>query len=297
MAPDLRRLATGSTHKTIYMPDIAQMRIPLPPLVEQRRIADFLNAETARIDRVTHQFYELKVLAAERRDSFFSDYLREHTGLDLHSIDPGGGADIPVRPLNQVLRQLTNGYVGPTRDLLTGAGTRYIQSLHIKNGRIDFDRHPYYVPPEWASERPRIRLSSGDILIVQTGAVGQVALVDEGNAGASCHALLIARPDESLMSPGFLYYALRSTWGKQALEREQTGALHPHLEAGKVREIRVPVPSIAIQCQVVTACARNEENTLALESALAQQTTLLGERRQALITAAVTGQFVTTARG
>src|SRR6266540_4692865 len=52
MAPDLRRLAMGSTHKTIYMPDIAELRIPLPSIEEQRRIADFLDAETALIDQL-----------------------------------------------------------------------------------------------------------------------------------------------------------------------------------------------------------------------------------------------------
>ena len=36
MRPDLLgRLATGSTHKTIYMPDIHALRIPLPPINEQ----------------------------------------------------------------------------------------------------------------------------------------------------------------------------------------------------------------------------------------------------------------------
>ncbi|TXH39601.1 MAG: hypothetical protein E6Q90_15885 [Actinobacteria bacterium] len=34
----LGRLATGSTHKTIYFPDLASIRIPLPPLADQVRI-------------------------------------------------------------------------------------------------------------------------------------------------------------------------------------------------------------------------------------------------------------------
>lgn len=41
MRPDLLgRLATGSTHKTIYMPDIHGLRIPLPPVAEQRQVVD-----------------------------------------------------------------------------------------------------------------------------------------------------------------------------------------------------------------------------------------------------------------
>ncbi len=36
----LDRLARGSTHKTIYMPDVESIRIPLPPLVEQREMVE-----------------------------------------------------------------------------------------------------------------------------------------------------------------------------------------------------------------------------------------------------------------
>ena len=49
--PDLRAWP-WVTHKTIYMPDIAELRVPLPPVDEQHRIADFLDAETARIDEL-----------------------------------------------------------------------------------------------------------------------------------------------------------------------------------------------------------------------------------------------------
>lgn len=35
MKPEFRRLMMGSTHQTIYMPDIRSFRLPLPPLVEQ----------------------------------------------------------------------------------------------------------------------------------------------------------------------------------------------------------------------------------------------------------------------
>lgn len=38
MQPELRRLMYGSTHKTIYMPDLHALRIPLPPLDTQREI-------------------------------------------------------------------------------------------------------------------------------------------------------------------------------------------------------------------------------------------------------------------
>lgn len=123
-------------------------------------------------------------------------------------------------------------------------------------------------------------------------------MVDDEMAGASCHALLIARPDLSRLMPEYLYQLLRSYWGKNLLLREQTGALHPHLEAGKVRDIRIPVPTLDLQTNIAQECENDEQSIERALNVVDRQLALLSERRQALITSAVTGQIdVTTARG
>lgn len=40
----------GSTHRTIYMPDVGEFATPLPPIEEQREIIDHIRVETAKID-------------------------------------------------------------------------------------------------------------------------------------------------------------------------------------------------------------------------------------------------------
>lgn len=51
MRPDIMgRLATGSTHKTIYFPDLMSIRIPLPPVDEQRMAVDaIIHAHQAQL--------------------------------------------------------------------------------------------------------------------------------------------------------------------------------------------------------------------------------------------------------
>ncbi len=203
-----------------------------PELEEQRRIAEFLDSETAHMDGLICATERQQKLVMERQSVAFHDSVQGEGGPDLNVIEPEtSNAEWRMLPLNHALNQLTNGYVGPTRDLFTDDGVRYLQSLHIKNGRIDFARKPYFVKQEWAEGRPRIRLGFEDLLIVQTGAIGEVALVDDEYVGASCHALLIARTNRSTLAPRYLWHAFRSHWGRNALLREQTGALHPHLEA------------------------------------------------------------------
>jgi type I restriction enzyme S subunit len=286
-------LCNAATIRHLTVDKFGTVRIPHPPLDEQRRIAEFLDVQVQRIDRAISLSARQSALMEERRGSSWSQAMA-HIGMPVSGLDPDERTS-DWRPLSKALRQLTNGYVGPTRDLLVDDGVPYLQSLHIKSGRIDFERRPYYVPPEWVAARPRIRLGQDDLLIVQTGALGEVALVGPEFVGASCHALLIARVDPSAIRADYLWHLLRSDWGKHSLLRRQTGALHPHLEAGEIRDILIPVPSLVQQGAVVRELEVRESETNRLSALLDKQQQLLRERRQALLMAAVTGHIDVTA--
>jgi type I restriction enzyme, S subunit len=50
MRDEFRRLVMGSTHQTIYMPDVARFVTPVPQIVEQDAIVDFIRGDVRRID-------------------------------------------------------------------------------------------------------------------------------------------------------------------------------------------------------------------------------------------------------
>ena len=68
----LGRLAMGSTHKTIYMPGIQGLRIPLPPLDEQKRAVQIAKHETKRIDELAALVRRQLPLLKVRRESLIS---------------------------------------------------------------------------------------------------------------------------------------------------------------------------------------------------------------------------------
>jgi len=72
MQGEFRRLMMGSTHNTIYMPDIQAFRFALPPLPEQRAIAAFLDRETAKIDTLVTEAESAITLLQERRSALIS---------------------------------------------------------------------------------------------------------------------------------------------------------------------------------------------------------------------------------
>ena len=69
MRPEFRRLMMGSTHQTIYMPDIRAFRTPLPPVDEQTAITRFLDYTDRRIQRYIQAKQKLITLLEEQRQA------------------------------------------------------------------------------------------------------------------------------------------------------------------------------------------------------------------------------------
>lgn len=73
MRPDLLgRLAMGSTHKTIYVPDLQMLRIPLPPLAEQTEIVETIRGQNHEIDVLADKVRRQEKLLAERRQALIT---------------------------------------------------------------------------------------------------------------------------------------------------------------------------------------------------------------------------------
>ena len=85
MGPEFRRLTMGSTHQTIYMPDVGEFSTPVPPLPEQDRIVAFVRHEIAAIDGLIAKARQAIDLLKEFRTALISSAV---TG----KIDVRGGA-------------------------------------------------------------------------------------------------------------------------------------------------------------------------------------------------------------
>ncbi|MHB0970357.1 MAG: restriction endonuclease subunit S, partial [Thermoanaerobaculia bacterium] len=204
----------------------------VPPLPEQRSIVRFLDYMDRRIRRSIAAKKKLIALLNEQKQAIIHHAVTR--GLDPGvRLKPSGVewlGDVPahweLRRIASFSTKITNGWVGPTRDILVSSGTPYIQSLHIKNGKVRFQKQ-YFVDEQWLNEHSKVRLATGDVVVVQTGDIGQVAAIPADFNGAGCHALIIIRTDERVVSGRFLDLILRSRYGYTMLKYMQTGALHP----------------------------------------------------------------------
>ena len=270
--------------------------LALPALDTQRRIIRFLDEKTARIDELVEKKRELLGQLAEKRQALITRFITK--GLNVQTAMKPSGidwlGDIPahweVIALNKVTTKITNGYVGPTRDIFVPEGVRYIQSLHIKGNRILFGED-FFVTNEWSNQHAKSLLALGDVLIVQTGDIGQVAHVTRKHVGCNCHALIICSPRADLLTGEFLSWALCSDYGQQFLHLVKTGALHPHLNCGNVKFFPVVIPPLKEQAEINAEVRAGIRDHRKAEEQLELSIAKLKEYRAALVTAGVTGQL------
>ena len=271
--------------------------LAIPSLNEQAKIASFLDLETSKIDALVGEQRRLIELLKEKRQAVISRAVTK--GLNPNApLKPSGIewlGDVPehweTRTIAKASSKITNGFVGPTRDILVESGTPYIQATHIKKGRVIFDEG-YFVTQEWSKSHAKSILAEGDVLIVQTGAgTGDVGLVSCNEVGYNCHALIIVTCLEDLLLGAFLAAVLQSDFGHQRLESIQTGGMHPHLNCGNVKYVEVPVPPNNEQAEIVAHINEMSATFDALTAEAERAIVLLQERRTALISAAVTGKI------
>lgn len=271
MMPALRSAATGSTYEAVTATDIFGWRLPNPSLEVQRRIADHLDAETARIDALIAKNATLDSLLGERFRSVVEGLFQR--------------ADRRV-PLRYLLRRRpTYGILKPRA---VDAGVPVLRITDITAAGGVTRGSAIKVPAVQSAEYSRTVLEPGDVVVSVVGTLGRAAVIDDAVAGANISRAL-ARLVPAGVSGPWLVRWIQSADFERMVDEVTAGTAQRVLNMEDLVEFRVPVYTdpTAPTAQLEEAQAR----TATTRSTLARQRGLLLERRQALITAAVTGQI------
>jgi type I restriction enzyme S subunit len=72
MTQELERLTFGATIKTIGMPDVKTLRVPVPPIDEQEMICDYIASCSATIDQLQARVKSALGLLKEHRSAIIT---------------------------------------------------------------------------------------------------------------------------------------------------------------------------------------------------------------------------------
>lgn len=297
MAPEFERLRMGSTHQTIYMPDIQAFRIPLPPVQFQQKIAAFLAHRVAALDSLIEKKRRLVALLQQKRQAFITEAVTK--GLDpcapLKDSKSDWLSSIPkhwtVMKLGY-LAAIVNGST-PRRDCAAfwdGGTVPWLNSTRINDGVVR--EAEQFVTPTAVRECHLPLVRAGAVLVAITGegqTRGRAALLAT-DATINQHLAAVVVRSRRLLAP-FLWRQLQGRYDWLRAESSGGGSTRAALTCEFLRTVPIAVPPELEQAQIVGAIDGAISRLDALQAASEGGIKLLGEYRLALITAAVTGKL------
>ncbi|MFI1865804.1 hypothetical protein [Streptomyces jumonjinensis] len=278
-----------------------------PEMAEQRRIAQFLDAETDRIDTLSslrksqHKFLDERGYAAVSEvlvPGILSSPAGTWPWVWLPKMPPGR----PLVRLGYVCRLQTGLTVDGKREVSGDVVTRpYLRVANVQAGRVDLEKlSEITVPTDIAS---RTTLRAGDVLMTEGGDLDKLGrgTVWRGEVSRCLHQnhVFALRPEINSLDADYLALMTRTLHGRNYFE--STGVKTTNLastNSNKILSFPIPLPSVTEQRNLAKRAQMALDNIATAGQLLDRQLKVLAERRQALITAAVTGQIdVSTASG
>lgn len=266
------------------------VEVPTCAAEEQRRIANFLDVEICKVDEIVRQRRVHQTLLKKRIDqSLVRTVLVDHASWSRAR-------------LKYLFALVRNGLWG--EDPIGDADD--VTCVRV----ADFQRDRYVANPgaptlrsvPAASTCGRI-LRPGDVLLEKSGGGEQspvgFAVTFDSPARSVCSNFMAALRVADGVDSRFACLVLAALYrsGRNVPHIKQSTGIQ-NLDSGAYLAQEVRVPSSREQVDIAHHFDRQLEETLTLQSLIDGQLGLLAERRQALITAAITGQIdVTTARG
>jgi len=193
------------------------------------------------------------------------------------------------RRLGDIVSRLTNGYVGPTRDIYLENGVPYLLARHVRDNRLEFDGRTF-VSQQFNDRHKKSKLKSGDVLLVQSGHIGHSAVVGPEHDGHNCHAMIVMTPMGEL-SGNYLSFYFGSPLMKRKFEEIRSGSTVPHLTCGLVKELMIPLPKIDDQLLLVTTLNKLESECNKLASLATAKLSALGDLKQSILHKAFSGEL------
>lgn len=232
----MEEMASGGTFKEISKSNFCSLKIPLPPLSVQREIVERVEGYQRLIDGAKQVVQSFKI--------------NIQINPDWHIVE-----------LGEFCEWITKGSTP------TSLGFKYedegVNFIRIENidddGNID-RRGMKFISEECNNKMDRSKLRKNDILFSIAGTkMGITGRVTEELLPANTNqALAIIRPKEEI-DADFLFHYLKSQNIQNEIERIKVGVAQFNLSLKQVSELKIALPSVEEQKQIVTQIKREQK--------------------------------------
>ena len=238
----LRGLATGSTSvAAIYNKDLFKLKVPLPPVREQQKIAAILSTVDEQISTTDKIIEKSKELKKGLMQKLFSEGIG-HTEFKDSKI-----GRIPkcwkLRILKDCCEKINVGFVGTCEKYYCSKedGVLLLRTGNLNKGKLKMETMRY-VLSEFNDKNTKSQLFPGDIIIARHGDSGQAVIIPEDFEKSNCLNIIIIR-SKNENYPLYIKYLINSPAIVKQVKQRTAGSTQKVINTGAVAKLKIPIAS------------------------------------------------------
>ena len=295
----LQAICRGGTRDRVSRSMLGDIPLLLPSLGEQQRIAAFLDRKTAAIDQLIQKKERLIELLQEKRQALITQAVTK--GLDVSVPMKDSEVEwlgkIPahwrVRRLKHQMAQVVD-CPHSTPEYSEGGGYPAVRTSDLDRGRLNLATALRVSEDVYWSRIERLVPVENDILYSREGErFGMAALVPPEVRLCLGQRMMLFRP-RAAASPAYQMWVLNSQAVYEQVKQDTVGATSPRINIPTITNAYVPVPPTQEQEAIAGYIGKVQVQLDGCTEAIGRSLAQLADYRQALISAAVTGQIDVT---
>lgn len=195
-------------------------------------------------------------------------------------------ADWDAPRLSEVATLITNGFVGTASPFYSDeTGVSYLYGTNVRANKIDLS-NLRYITNEFHKDQQKTSLRAGDLLTVQSGHIGETAVVPKYLENSNCHALIVTRLKPKLVNSNFLCQYINSEIGIARLRGLEVGSTIAHINTKDLKKFRIPLPPLPEQKKIAAILSTWDRAIEGTEKLLANSQ----QQKKALMQQLLTGK-------
>ena len=234
---DFYYLTEKTTVPSIRKSRIESLKIPLPSLEEQRRIATILD----KADSIRRKRQEAIRLTEELLRSQFLEMFGDPV------TNPKGWE---TAELEKLCNRVTDGTHQPPE--WANKGVPFLFVSNIVDGEIDFNVKKFITEASWKSLTSRCPIEINDILYTTVGSYGNAALVRIKDKFCFQRHIAHIKPNSQKIHPEFLLGAMQSEGVRRQADRQVRGIAQKTLNLRELKKFKIIFPPLSKQEEYVT---------------------------------------------
>lgn len=294
--PILISLSNGGGQPNLSQDDLKKLKLALPPMDEQKIIADFLDKRLAQVDALIAKQETLLEKLAEQRVALISHAVTKGLNPDVEMKESGVEwlGEVPSHWIDTKFKYYVYFQEGPGILAVDfrAEGVPLIRISGLKDNTVTLNGCNFLDEEKVKETWNHFKLTKKDMIISASASLSEACDVTDEAIGAIPYTGLIkVRPQQESLLKSYLKIFLSSRFFYEQVSILQTGATIQHYGPAHLRQISILVPPIEEQARIVEHVEKTVNEINALTSKVVRTIETLREYRSTLITQVVTGKI------